>query len=179
MGMTDEFRTALSPKISGLYRSRSIPTAILAYRELVLKEIRNIGRRPLPSSTEGADAESVMSVSTVSSGRSRPSQERSSILARNIRALDAEDAEGLFPSIFIGVTETLRRVKSQSSILLDLACTSENTNTEDIAKAPAITELQEEIHNSFDVSNLLGCAVDIGFENSIKILRVRSEQTIT
>ncbi|KAI0190394.1 Vps54-like protein [Xylaria flabelliformis] len=170
MDMTDELRTALSPNISGLYRSRSIPTAILAYRELVLKEIRNIVRRPLPSSTD--DAESVISASTVGGGRSRLSQERSSILARNIRALDAEDAESLFSSIFIGVTETLRRVKTQSSILLDL------TYTEDLAKAPVITELQEEIHNAFDISDFLGHAVDVGFENIIKILRVRSEQTI-
>ncbi|KAI0540049.1 putative GARP complex component [Xylaria digitata] len=176
MGMTDELRTALSPNISGLYRSRSIPTAILVYRELVLKEIQNIVRRSLPSSTE--NAESVMSASTVGGGCGRPSQERSSILSRNIRALDAEDAESLFSSIFIGVTETLRRVKTQSSILLDLACTSENTDIEDLAKAPVIIELQEEIHDSFDVSKLWGHAVGVGFERIIKILRVRSEQTI-
>lgn len=176
MGMTDELRTALSPNISGLYRSRSIPTAILAYREVVLKEIRNIVRRRLPSSTE--DVGSVMSASTVGGGRSRTSQEKSSILARNIRALDAEDAESLFSSSFIGVTETLRRVKTQSSILLDLACTFENTDTEDLAKAPVIIELQAEIHNSFDVLNLLSHAVDVSFEEIIKILRVRSEQTI-
>ncbi|KAI8625544.1 putative GARP complex component [Xylariaceae sp. FL1651] len=175
MGMTDELRTALSPNISGLYRSRSIPTAILEYRELILKEIRNIVRRPLPSSTE--DAESVMSASTTVGGRSRTNQEKSSILARNIRALDAEDAESLFSSIFIAITETLRRVKTQSSILLDLAYTFENTDTEDFTKTPVINELQEEIHNSFDISNLLGQAVDVGFEKIIKILRVRSEQT--
>ncbi|KAI3331812.1 putative GARP complex component [Xylariaceae sp. AK1471] len=175
MGMTDELRTALAPNISGLYRSRSITTTILAYRELVLKEIRNIVRRPLPSSTE--DAESVMLASIVGGGHSHTSQEKSSILARNIRALDAEDTEILFSSIFIGVTETLRRVKTQSSILLDLPCTFENTDTEDLAKASVIIELQE-IHNSFDVSNLLGHAVDVGFEKIIKILRVRSEQTI-
>ncbi|KAK5633679.1 hypothetical protein RRF57_009393 [Xylaria bambusicola] len=110
---------------------------------------------------------------------SRSSQEGSSILARNIRALDTEDAEILFSSIFIGVTETLRRVKTQSGILLDLACTSENTDIEDLAKLPVNVELQEEIHNSFDVSNLLCQAVDAGFEKIIKILRVRSEQTIS
>ncbi|KAK5633680.1 hypothetical protein RRF57_009394 [Xylaria bambusicola] len=52
MDMTEELRTALSPNISGLYRSRSIPTTILAYRGLVLKEFRNIVRGPLPSSTK-------------------------------------------------------------------------------------------------------------------------------
>ncbi|KAI1110763.1 hypothetical protein F5Y14DRAFT_342451 [Nemania sp. NC0429] len=176
MDVTNELRTALSPNVSGLHRSRSISTAIQVYRELVLKEIRKIVRRPLPSSTE--DAESVMSASTVGGGRSRTRQEKSSILARNIRALSADDAESLFSSIFIGVTETLRRVKTQSSILLDLARTFENADAEDPAKAPVITELQEEIHNSFDVSNLMGHAVDVGFENVIKILRVRSEQTI-
>lgn len=176
MGTTDELRTALSPIISGLYRSRSIPTAIQAYRELVLKEIRNIVRKPLPSSTE--DAESVMSASIVGGGRSRTSQESSLILAQNIRALDAEDAESLFSSIFIGVAETLRRVKTQSSILLDLACTFENTDTDDLAKAPVSIDLQKEMHNSFDVSNLLDHAVDVAFEQIIKILRARSEQTI-
>lgn len=68
-------------------------------------------------------------------------------------------------------------MKTQSSIRLYLACTSENTDIEDIAKVPVITKLQEEIHNSFDVSNFLGHAVDVGFKKTIRILRVRSEQT--
>jgi len=176
MGMTDELRTALSPNISGLYRCGSVSTAILAYRELVLKEIRNIVRKPLPSIE---DTESVTSASTIGGGRSRTNQNKSSIFAQNIRALDTEDAERLFSTIFIGVTETLRRVKTQSSVLLDIACTVGKTNTEDAAKSPRIYEFQEEMHNTFGISNLLGEAVDVSQDKIIKLLRVRSEQTIS
>ena len=189
MSMTDELRTALLPKISGLYQSRSISSAIQAYRELVLREIRNIVRTPLPSSTD--DGESVMSASTISRGRSRTNQEKSAILARNIRALDAEDAERLFSIIYIGVAEALRRLKTQSMLLLDVACAIRNTQAEDLVKSPTIRspirspnlaendsifEVQEEIHAAFDLPNLLGQAVDVGHEKISKILRVRSEQ---
>jgi vacuolar protein sorting-associated protein 54 len=98
MSVTDELRTDLLSNISGLHRSRFISTAIQAYRELVLREIRNIVRKPFPSSTD--DGESVMSGSTTSGSRGRTNQEKSSILAQNIRALDAEDAETLFSTIY-------------------------------------------------------------------------------
>ncbi|KND92285.1 Vacuolar protein sorting-associated protein 54, chloroplastic [Tolypocladium ophioglossoides CBS 100239] len=189
MGMTDELRTALLPNISGLHRSGSISTAIQAYRESVLREIRNIVRKPLPSSTE--DGESVISGSTISGGPSRTNQEKSSILARNIRALDAEDAETLFSTIYIGVTETLRRLKTQSGLLLEVACAIGNPDAEDSVKFPVIRspigspnpagntsifEIQEEMHAALDLLDLLGQAVDVSHEKINKILRVRSEQ---
>ncbi|KAK0628460.1 Vps54-like protein-domain-containing protein [Bombardia bombarda] len=183
MLMTDELRMALSPQISGLDRSRSISTAILAYRELVLREIRSVIRKPLPSSTD--DAESVKSASTSNGGRIRTNQEKSSVLAANIRALDAVDAEKLLSDIFIGVTVTLRRLKTQSSVLLDLACTIGNSARFPTTKplngisdnqAPTF-EIQEEMHVAFDLSNLLEQAVDVSLGKINTILRVRSEQT--
>ncbi|KAH8677897.1 Vps54-like protein-domain-containing protein [Xylariales sp. PMI_506] len=158
----DELRTTLSPTISGLHRSRSVSTAILAYQELLLQEIRNLMRKSLPSSID--DAGSDTSASTIGGGRNRTNQERSSILARNIRSLDAKDAERLFSTIFIGVIELLRRVKIQSNILLDIVCTVGNTDT-------------EEMQSMFDVPNLLGQVVDVSHEKIKKILQVRSEQT--
>ncbi|KAF6834268.1 garp complex component [Colletotrichum plurivorum] len=177
--LTDELRTALSPQISSLDRSRSISTAIQAYRELVLREIRSVVRRPLPSSTD--DAESVKSASTGSGGRARTNQEKSSVLAANIRALDAADAEKLLSNIFIGVTETLRRLKTQSSVLLDLTCTIRNPDPRPLNRnsdtQPPTFEIQEEMHLALDLSNLPGQAVDVSHEKISKILRVRSEQT--
>ncbi|KAJ2977987.1 hypothetical protein NUW58_g7638 [Xylaria curta] len=177
IGMTDELRSTLSSVVSGLYRSGSVSAAILVYRELVLQEIRNIVRKPLPYSAE--DAESVTSTSGIGGGPSRPSQEKSSIVARHIRALNAEDAERLFPTIFVGVIETIRRVKTQSSTILDIACTIENTGTEDPVKSPTVIEFREDMHGILDVPNLLGQAVDISHERINEILRVRSEQTIS
>ncbi|KAG4270332.1 hypothetical protein FPRO04_11637 [Fusarium proliferatum] len=57
MTQTTDLRTALMPNIHGLYRCGSMSTAIQGYRELVLREIRNVVRRSLPSSAD--DTESV------------------------------------------------------------------------------------------------------------------------
>lgn len=191
MQLADELRAALLPHLSGLHRARFISTAIQAYRELVLREIRNAVRRPLPSSAN--DAESVTSMSTVSGEAVRTEQEKSSILARNLRALDAADAERMFSTIFISVTETLRRLKTQSSILLDIACGIQNLDGNDPVKSPRLRdsdrrqdpainaptfEVQEEMHTALDLPGLLAQAVDISHEKINKILRVRSGQSI-
>ncbi|CCF38009.1 vacuolar protein sorting-associated protein [Colletotrichum higginsianum] len=120
MDQTSELRTALCPILYGLHRYGSVSTAIEAYREQLLREIRSIVRKPLPSSTDDDDTGSVTSGigSTIRKGR----KEKSSILAQILRALDAEDAERLFSAIFISIAKTLRRLKTQSSVLLDIAC---------------------------------------------------------
>ncbi|CAJ0553235.1 Ff.00g117470.m01.CDS01 [Fusarium sp. VM40] len=190
MSQTSELRTALLSEINGLHRSAFISKAIGAYRELVLREIRNLVRKPLPSSAD--DAKSVTSVSTASTN-SRTNHEKSFILARNLRALHAEDAEKMFTTIFITVAETLRRLKTQSSILLDIACAVGDPTTEDAAKSPKVLsplrsptptdnfsmfEIQEEMHAALDLPNLLDQAVDASHEKINKVLRVRNEQTI-
>lgn len=190
MTQTTDLRTALIPSIHGLYRCGSVSTAIQSYRELVLREIRNVVRRPLPSSTD--DTESVTSASTISGGRSRTTQEKSFILAQNLRSLEAEDAEELLSSLFVSVAETLRRLKTQSSLLLDIACLIRNPDSADPIKSPNITSpisspnpagnasmfgAQEEMHVALDLPSLLIHGVNVGHEKIIKILRVRSEQT--
>ncbi|KAM5341815.1 hypothetical protein ACJ41O_014846 [Fusarium nematophilum] len=184
MSQTDELRAALIPNIVGLHRSGSISTAVQGYRELVLREIRDIVRRPLPSST--GDTESVTSASTISRGRSHTNQEKSLVLA-----LDAEDSERIFSTMFITVAETLRRLQTHSSLLLDVAYAIENPDAEDPIKSPIIPSpigspnpagnfsifyIQEEMHVALDLHDLLGQAVDASHERINEILRVRSEQ---
>jgi vacuolar protein sorting-associated protein 54 len=120
-------------------------------------------------------------------GRHLSQQEKSTILARNLRALDAGDAEELLVTVYVGVTETLRRVSTQVKVLLDVASSIGDEST-GIASGPlsppgrkqssAGMEAQEEIHKSLDMSNLLGQAVDVAQDKIVKLLRVRNEQSI-
>lgn len=194
---TDELKAELFPNMLGLHRAKHIAAATVAYREAVLREIRNLIRRPLPSSTDD-DNESMMSVSTASGGRHLSNQEKSSILARNLRALEAEDGEELLIKIYIGVTETLRRMTTQVKVLLEITSSlSDNPEGDGLRSPPirspissprpdrypggffnsAAMEVQEELHKSLDMANLLGQAVDVAIEKIVKVLKVRAEQT--
>lgn len=194
---TDELKAELFPNMFGLHRAKHIAAATIAYREAVLREIRNLIRRPLPSSTDD-DNESMMSVSTASGGRHLSNQEKSSILARNLRALEAEDGEELLIKIYIGVTETLRRMTTQVKVLLEITSSlSDNPEGDGLRSPPvrspissprpdrypggffnnAAMEVQEELHKSLDMANLLGQAVDVAIEKIVKVLKVRAEQT--
>ncbi|KIH87743.1 vacuolar protein sorting-associated protein [Sporothrix brasiliensis 5110] len=175
--MTNELREALSPAIRGLYRSKALASAIRSYREQVLREIRDVLRRPLPRSAD--DADSAAPTSTAGTARSRTNEEKSTMLARSIRALDAVEAERLLASIFIGVTETLRRLQTQAGILLDVAYTmQEAQEAADAGEANDVrSERQQEMHMALNLPGLLGDAVDASHESISKILRVRSEQS--
>jgi vacuolar protein sorting-associated protein 54 len=190
LNATDELRAAILPNIVGLHRARHIATAASTYRACVIREVKNVIRRNLPSSNDD-DNESMMSASTMSGGRHLSSQEKSSILARNLRALDPEDAEELLVKIYVGVTETLRRLTTQVKVLLDVASSlgdagsggmkSPLTSPLPDRQAPRANnsgfEIQEEIHKTMDVANLLGMAIDEVHSRIIKVLKVRTEQT--
>ncbi|KAF4120461.1 vacuolar protein sorting-associated protein 54 [Geosmithia morbida] len=193
---TEELKKQLTPAMVGLHRAHYLAAAAMAYRETVLREIRGLIRRPLPSSSDD-DNESMVSVSTAASGRGRSGQEKSTILARNLRALGPDEAEALLSTIYVGVTETLRRLTTQNKMLLDVASSLTETETNSGIRSPSLRsplaspqperygnvnpfssgfELQEEMHKSLDVANLLGQAVDVANEKVVKVLRVRSEQ---
>ena len=191
LAMTDDFRTELSADLSGLHRARHTGPATGAYRDSVLREIRSIIRRPLPASND-EDADSMMSASTLGGSRQKSQQEKSSILARNLRALDPEDAEDLLKKTYIGVGETLRRLGTQVKVLLDVtsalgepdpgALKSPTKNSALAATTGRLRsnsgrEIQEQMHQTLDMSNLLGQAVDIAQDKIVKVLRVRSEQS--
>jgi vacuolar protein sorting-associated protein 54 len=190
------FRGALLAQLKGLARSDSIMPAAMTYREAILKEFKNLIRRHLPSSSD-EDAESTTSIATHES-RHFSQQERSSILARNLRALDPDDAEEMFKKIYANVGEALRRLGTQVKVLLDITSSlgsphpvlpirSPRTpfilsmngymNAEPSPGPPPALVRQEEIQQALDLSSLLGQAVDIAQVQINKILRVRSEQT--
>ncbi|KIM99583.1 hypothetical protein OIDMADRAFT_104583 [Oidiodendron maius Zn] len=201
LAVNEEFRSVLLSHLTGLYRSRHTSPAVTAFRDSVLREIRNIVRRSLPSSNDD-DADSMMSASTVGGGRHKSQHEKSSILARNLRAMDPEDAEAMLKKIYIAVGETLRRVSTQAKVLLDVTSTLgdpisptssvgspaiRTPNTPSSAVEGRLTggslkgvngrDLQEELHQTLDMANLLGQAVDTAQDKIVKVLRVRSEQS--
>ncbi|KAI3316870.1 Vps54-domain-containing protein [Xylariaceae sp. AK1471] len=186
LAKTEDLRSQLMPVLVGLHRSKHIAIAIASYREVVMREVRNLVKRPLPTSHDD-DNESMMSASTMSSKR-LSQQEKSSILARNLRALDEQDAEELFTKMYVSVTETLRRLTTQVKVLFDVASsigetqipTSDRLSSQ--LKSPPLNsanrDIQEDIHMTMDMANLLGQAVDTSQEKIVKVLRVRSEQSI-
>ncbi|KAI1746528.1 Vps54-like protein-domain-containing protein [Xylaria castorea] len=182
---TEDLRSQLMPVLVGLHRSKHLSIAIASYREVVLREIRNLVKRPLPTSHDD-DNESMISASTVNSKR-LTQQEKSSILARNLRALDEQDAEELFTKMYVSVTETLRRLTTQVKVLFDAASSIGETPTPATDRLPsqlkspplnsANRDIQEDIHMTMDMVNLLGQAVDVSQEKIAKVLRVRTEQS--
>jgi vacuolar protein sorting-associated protein 54 len=195
--MREDFRSELLSNLSGLHRARHTSPATTAYRDSVLREIRNLIRRPLPASNDD-DADSMMSASTVGGSRQKTQQEKSTILARNLRALEPDDAEELLKKTYIGVGETLRRLGTQVKVLLDVTSTLGEPSTSGMKSPPRSPnmaaldrrinpaapkgisgqEIQEEMHQTLDMSNLLGQAVDIAQDKIVKVLRVRSEQSV-
>lgn len=192
----EEFRTELSSNLGGLYRAKYTSAATSAFRDAVLREVRNIIRRFLPSSNDD-DTDSMMSASTVGGTRQKNQQEKSMILARNLRSLDPDEAEELLKKTYIQVGETLRRLGTQVKVLLDVTSTLGDPDTPGGVKSPPRSpvigsinarmspslrgssgrELQEEMHQTLDMSSLLGQAVDIAQDKVVKVLRVRTEQS--
>lgn len=195
--LDDSLRTVLRTNLEGLAHSDSVKSATAAYREAVWKETKTLIRRHLPSSSDD-DNESTMSAST-QGGRHMTQQEKSSMLARNLRALEPEDAEEMLKKIYANVGEALRRLGTQVKVVLDITSSFDRGTAIRSAKTPMSppvanmdsymngkplnpslrgTVQQEDIQQTLDMSNLLGQAVDIAQAQITKILKVRSEQSI-
>lgn len=192
LAATEDLKAQLKPAMTGLHRAKHIATAAMAYKDAALREVRNLIRKPLPSSSED-DNMSMMSASTASGGRGMSGQQKSANLARNLRALDAEDAEDLLVTIYVSVAETLRRLSTQVKVLLDIATTLTDPSPRDGFKSPPVRspvtsprpdrhasspamELQEELHKALDVANLLAQGVDVVNDKVVKVLKVRTDQ---
>lgn len=194
--LDDSMRATLRSHIKGLTQADSLVPATIAYREAVLREIKTLIRRHLPSSNDD-DAESTVSAST-QGGRHLTQQEKSTVLARNLRSLDPEDAEELLKKMYSNVGEALRRLGTQLKVLLDLTSNFGEPASVQVAKSPlglsapsadsymtgapplpARPNLpKEETPQALDMSQLLGEAVDIAQTQIAKILKVRSEQSV-
>ena len=193
----ESLRAVLRANLEGLAQSESVKPATTAYREAVWKEVKTLIRRHLPSSSDD-DNESTMSAST-QGGRHMTQQEKSSILARNLRALDPQDAEEMLKKIYANVGEALRRLGTQVKVVLDITSSFNRGTTTRGVKSPMsppaanmdsymngapvnpavrVTVQQEDIQQTLDMSNLLGQAVDIAQAQITKVLKVRSDQSI-
>ena len=194
--VSDDLRTNLQANIQGLSDSECVMNAMGVWRESVLREFKAIIRRQMPSSSED-DTDSTMSASTVG-GRHMTQQEKSSIIARNLRAMDSEDSYEMFQRIYTDVGEALRRVATQVKILLDLTsglkkipgtpsimspksppAADMTSYVDGISGKPSSKALiEEDLHQALDMSNILGQAVDSTQAQMTKVLKVRSEQVL-
>ncbi|KAL4894802.1 Vps54-like protein-domain-containing protein [Aspergillus ambiguus] len=190
MNFDDQLRSQLHLHLAGLARARHTTPAATSFKTAVIREMKSLIRKHMPSSSDD-DNESMISVSTQRS-QQLSQQEKSSILARNLRALDAEDAYSMLAQVYTGISESLRRLSVQVKVLLDIASglespspavtkSSPNPQNGSGSDRPAAATIlaQDEILQVLDMSSLLGMAVDTAQQQVNKVLKVRSEQTST
>ncbi|KAL9087237.1 MAG: hypothetical protein Q9165_006731 [Trypethelium subeluteriae] len=193
---TEQLRTNLKLALDGLAKSKQTSAATTALRDAILREMKALIRKHLPSSSDD-DTESVTSTST-RGGRHMTQSDKSTVLARNLRALDQDDAEGLFINVYTAVSEALRRLGVQVKILLDVTSDISSPPPTAPLKSPVANPsmpsmgeqltnpgtpvsrrrlLQEELNQALDMSSLLGQAVDVAQAQITKVLKVRTEQS--
>lgn len=194
METSDQFRTDLMAGLKGLARCGHTAPAVAGFREAAMKEMKAVIRKHLPSSTDD-DMDSTISSST-RGGKALTQQEKSSILARNLRALDPDDAQKLLVSVYTAVGETLRRLSTQTKVLLDVTSQMQSPesrksadqarqsidgarypSSEDPLPAPR-PNVQEDLSQALDMSSLLGQAVDTAQTQITRVLKVRNEQSV-
>lgn len=195
MNFNNDLRSKLNTQLNGLARAHYTMSAATSFKTAVLREMKGLIRKHLPSSSDD-DNESMVSLST-HGGHQLSQQEKSSILARNLRALDSDDAYTMLMNVYTGISESLRRLSVQVKVLLDIASGLGNSPTSGVRSPPrspnpqsmdqaikssqigptASDMAQDEILQVLDMSSLLGQAVDIAQSQITKVLKVRSEQT--
>ena len=194
--INDSLRSPLKAHLEGLAKSDCLKQATTAYRDALWREVKTLIRRHLPSSSD-EDMESTISGST-QGGRRMTQQEKSTILARNLRDLDAENAEEMLKKIYSNVGEALRRLGTQVKVVLDITSTFNSQPTRSSVTSPMSPPIanmdgyisgpsiispsqasaqQDDIQQTLDMSNLLGQAVDIAQAQITKVLKVRSDQS--
>lgn len=185
LNTSDHLRSTLLATLAGLSRAGQTSHAASSYRDAIMREMKSMIRQQLPSSSDD-DTESTTSVST-RGGRRLTQQEKSAILARNLRALDAEAMEDLLTNVYTTVGEALRRLGIQTKILLDVTVTIDTTAAEqnESSENPRIQvqspnqsggNVREQVTEALDLSSLLGQAVDIVQGQITKVLKVRREE---
>lgn len=202
METSEKLRSDLQASLRGLARCGHSAPAIAGFREAATKEMKALIRKHLPSSTDD-DADSMVSTST-RGGKQMSQQDKSSILARNLRALEHEDAEKMLVDIYTSVGEALRRLSTQTKVLLDVTsqmqspppgARSSSDDPRSPPKSPNVASMSEKLANgapalpprisvqddlsqALDMSSLLGQAVDTAQTQITRVLKVRNEQSI-
>jgi vacuolar protein sorting-associated protein 54 len=201
METSPELRKELMASLNGLTRCGHTAPAIAGFREAATKEMKSLIRKYLPSSTDD-DVDSMVSTST-RGGKQLSQQDKSSILARNLRALDPEDSEKMLVDIYTSVGEALRRLSTQTKVLLDVTSQMQSPSFESRSslegtlsppRSPSIASMSEKLANgppsvppkinvqddlsqALDMSSMLGLAVDTAQTQITRVLKVRNEQS--
>lgn len=157
--ISPDLRKHLESNVEGLIRSNDIQGAFKAYRDIIIKEAKNIVRMHLPNS-QGGDTDSVSSNMT---GRS--STERSVSLAAQLRTMTPDEFEAMLGNTYTGLSEFFRRLSTQQKLLLDVTLSSTPIG----AGSPDTSAI--------DLSSLLKNVIDTSQSRIVKILNVRRDQT--
>jgi vacuolar protein sorting-associated protein 54 len=185
MSIDHDLRAELEAEMKGLARAKYTTPAATAFRAAVLREMKTMIRKQLPS-TNDDDAVSTISSST-HGGRGRSQQEKASILGRNLKALDPEDWYSMLSKIYTNTSEALRRLSVQVKILLDITSNLPDGNLKSPdpnralspqpgARPRSTSNVQLEMQQALDLSSLLGEGVDLIQNQLTKVVRVRSQQ---
>lgn len=185
MSIGNDLRSELEAEMKGMARAKHTTPAATAFRGLVLREMKTMIRKQLPSSNDD-DAVSTISASTYG-GRGLSQQEKSSILARNLRALDPDDWYRMLASIYTNTSEAMRRLSAQVKVLLDITSNLPESNVKspdpERAFSPraggrprSTSSVQQEMQQALDLSSLLGEGVDLIQNQLTKVVKVRSQQ---
>lgn len=190
MSVDNDFKARLKTYIYGLHRVQFIAAAATTYKAELLRELKSLVRRHLPSATDDD------TLSTVSgqgnNGRHLSQHERSSILARNLRQLDPEDAYTMLLKMYTDISEALRRMGTQLKILLDIISdlgdnqeppsrSSSLSRGRDGSRTRSVSPMQQSrqrVLDILDMSTLATQAIDLVQGQIVKVLRVRSDQTV-
>ncbi|KAJ6261435.1 Vacuolar protein-sorting-associated protein [Drechslerella dactyloides] len=187
--LPDSLRALLLEHLDGLRRANHVEKAVQAYRDAVLKETKAIIRRNMPSDD---DAASNMSGVSRGPGAGRTTAEKSTSLAKALRALGPREAEDLLVRIYTAISETLRRLGTQQKLLLDVTSGIDSILSPRNPMSPAsgfgsppppLNRSASADMDSFysvysmDISELINAAIDAAQIQMVKVLKVRNEQT--
>ncbi|KAF3932995.1 hypothetical protein ABW20_dc0104522 [Dactylellina cionopaga] len=182
--LPDSLRSMLLDHLDGLRRANHVEKAVQAYREAVLKETKAIIRRNMPSDDDAASNLSGISRAT---GMGRTAQEKSSSLAKALRALGPREAEDLLVRVYTATSETLRRLGTQQKLLLDVTSGIDSilsprnfvTSPNGVGSPPPVNNNVDSFYSvySMDISELINAAIDAAQIQMVKVLKVRNEQT--
>ncbi|EPS39259.1 hypothetical protein H072_6959 [Dactylellina haptotyla CBS 200.50] len=182
--LPDSLRALLLEHLGGLRRANHVEKAVQAYREAVLKETKAIIRRNMPSDDDAASNLSGISRAT---GMGRTAAEKSSSLAKALRALGPREAEDLLVRIYTAISETLRRLGTQQKLLLDVTSGIDSIlsprnivgSPNGVGSPPPRSASMDSFYfvYSMDISELINAAIDAAQIQMVKVLKVRNDQT--
>ncbi|KAF5092947.1 hypothetical protein D0Z00_004321 [Geotrichum galactomycetum] len=157
-----DLRKTLEAIVQGLLRSNDIQGAFKQYRDIIIKEAKNVVRHHLPSSSASGNSDT-MSMSSNMTGRSSNSTEKSVSLAGQLRNLSGSEFEDMLSSIYTNLSELFRRLSTQQKLLLDVTLSASSTLE----------------YSTIDLSDLMNQVIESSQNRIVKIINVRRDVNAT